>query len=134
MLSIFSYLHQKKWTFWSLLIITPLGFYTKFYSGPLSAWVNHSLGGVLYVVFWCLIVFLLIPRVHPFNITAAVFTATCLIEFTQRLDTPLLQAIRSHFLGRALIGTSFSWLDCGHYLIGLLLAWLLLTMLRKTEG
>jgi hypothetical protein len=50
---------KQKWSLILLLLITPLGFYTKIYSGPGASWVNDSLGGVFYEVFWCLLVFVI---------------------------------------------------------------------------
>ena len=114
-----------------LLIIVPLGFATKFYRGPLQAWVNDSLGGLLYVVFWCLVVFLVFPRVRPLWIAAGVLLATCCLEFTQLLDWPLLITIRRSFLGRALIGTTFTWWDFPHCAGGAIAGRLLLGHLTR---
>jgi hypothetical protein len=45
--NIFSNISTKqKWSLILLLLITPIGFYTKIYSGPAAHWVNDSLGGV----------------------------------------------------------------------------------------
>ncbi len=46
----------------SLLLITPLGFWLKFYDGPGQEWLNNYAAGALYEVFWCLFLFLLWPR------------------------------------------------------------------------
>jgi hypothetical protein len=45
-----------------LLVTIPVGVYTKFYQGPAADWVNNSLGGVFYEIFWCLLVFLVVPN------------------------------------------------------------------------
>jgi hypothetical protein len=61
---------RVKWTLISMIIIVPAGFYSKFYSGQASRWVNDSLGGVLYVIFWCLFAFLLLSNAKPWKIAA----------------------------------------------------------------
>jgi hypothetical protein len=102
----------------SLLILTPVGFYSKFYSGPGGEWVNDSLGGSFYVVFWCLVVHLLAPRAAPWKVAVSVLAVTCSLEFMQRWHPGFLEAIRATFLGRTLIGTSFVWSDLGYYVLG----------------
>jgi len=52
----------RKYVGVSLLIVTPLGFLFKFYAGPGKWWFNNYGAGLLYEVFWILIIFLFIPR------------------------------------------------------------------------
>jgi hypothetical protein len=115
-----SYIFMKRWTLVAIAMITPLGFYSKFYRGPGSHWVNNSLGGVLYVVFWSLIVSLLFKRARPWTIASLVLLVTCSLEALQLWHPGFLEAIRSTFIGVTLIGNSFSWLDMLHYLVGAL--------------
>jgi hypothetical protein len=117
-----------------LLIVIPLGFTTKLYRGPLQGWVNDSLGGILYVLFWCLFAFALCPWLRPAGIAAGVLSVTCCLEFTQLLDGPWLTAVRRNFLGRTLIGTTFTWWDLPHYLAGAVAGWFLLRRLRPGVG
>jgi hypothetical protein len=42
----------RAWTDASLLVTVPVGVYTKFHQGPAADWVNNSLGGVFYEIFW----------------------------------------------------------------------------------
>jgi glycopeptide antibiotics resistance protein len=78
-------LKSTKWTLISILIIVPLGLYSKFYSGEAEHWVNDSFGGVLYVIFWCLFVFLFLGNTKPWKIAIGVFAITCSLEFLQLL-------------------------------------------------
>ena len=126
-------LTKRKWTITSIIVLIPIGFYTKFYAGPLSFWVNNSLGGIFYVIFWSLIVFLFIPRFSPWKISALVLLITCFLEILQLWHPDFLECIRSNFLGRSLLGTSFSWLDFLHYFFGSLGAFFLLVYLNKCE-
>ena len=105
-----------------LVVLVPLGIATKFYDGPAHAWVRAHAGGTLYVVFWCLLVLAIRPRFSPWRAACAVLVVTSILECLQLWHAPFLQAIRSSFLGHALIGSKFSWLDFPYYGLGALLA------------
>ncbi len=115
----------------SLLIIVPVGFYSKFYRGPAASWVNDSLGGLFYVVFWCLAVFLVCPRWKPRPTAVGVLFATCVLEFMQLWHPPFLEFLRSYFLGRTILGTFFDWSDFPYYFIGSAIGWYWLTLLAR---
>jgi hypothetical protein len=109
----------------SLLVVTPLGFLLKLYSGPAQIWVNNYAAGVLYVIFWCLVLFFVWPRrEHITKIAVGVFVVTSLLEVLQLWHPWLLEQIRASFVGRTLIGTTFAWWDFPHYLLGCVLGWL----------
>lgn len=115
---------------YSLLIVTPLGFLSKFYTGPVREWFNDYAGGIFYEIFWCLFIFLLIPRRKAIaQIPRWVFGITCALEILQLWRTPILESVRSSFLGRTLIGTTFSWWDFPHYVVGYLIGWLWLRLI-----
>ncbi len=109
---------RTRWTLISTLIIVPLGLYSKYYSGQAARWVNDSFGGVLYVIFWCLLAFLFLSDTNPWKITAAAFAVTCFLEFLQLWHPPFLEILRSNFMGRTILGTSFSWSDFPYYVLG----------------
>ncbi len=113
----------------SILVIVPLGFYTKTYRGPASDWVNHSLGGTFYVMFWCLAARFLLPKTSAARIAVAVLAATCCIEFLQLWHPPFLEMLRSHFIGAAILGNTFDWFDFPSYFLGAGIAWLWLRLL-----
>ena len=115
----------------SLLLITPLGFATKFYTGPGRHWVNKSLGGVLYEIFWCLVVFLFTRKAAAWKIALGVFIATSILEVLQLFHPPFLQFLRSFFIGRTLLGTTFVPSDFFYYVIGCLLGWAWLRTLKR---
>ena len=106
----------------ALAVVTPLGFATKLYAGPAERWVATHAGGALYVVFWCLLVAALRPRLSPWIISAAVLAVTSALECLQLWHPAPLQAIRSTWLGHALIGSVFQWSDFPYYVAGALLA------------
>ena len=51
----------RKYIIFSLLLIAPLGFLFKLYSGPGQWWFNDYGAVVLYEIFWILVVFFFIP-------------------------------------------------------------------------
>lgn len=118
----------------SLVVVLVAGIFAKFYAGTARDWVNNSLAGVFYVVFWCLFASLLLPRTAARKIVTAVFVATCFLEFLQLWHPPFLEWLRSSFLGRALLGTSFVWSDLPYYALGSGLGWLWIVGLRRLEG
>ncbi len=118
----------------SLLFVTIAGFLFKFYSGPARWWFNDYGAGVLYEVFWILVVFFFSPRKELVNkIPVWVFTITSALEILQLWHPWLLEKIRSYFLGRALIGTTFTWWDFPHYAIGCVIGWFFCAKLAKTR-
>ena len=117
----------------SLLFIIPLGFATKFYNGIYASWVNNSLGGVFYEIFWCLVFFFIFSKLSPFKIASIVFIVTSFLEFTQLWNPPFLEIIRKNFIGRTLIGSSFIWSDFFYYLIGCIISILLMRWILKRK-
>ena len=115
-----------------LIIITPLGFYSKFYTGPAQYWVNNSLGGVFYIVFWCLVVQILFFNVRELTIVGWVFVVTCLLETLQLWHPWFLEAIRRTFIGGTILGTTFVWSDFLYYVAGSLFGYLLLRACPKS--
>ena len=102
----------------ALLLVTPIGFAAKFYAGPGASWVAPYGAGVLYEVFWILVVSAMWPRLPVLRVAIGVFAATCFLEVLQLWRPPPLEALRSSFLGRALVGSTFSWWDFPHYAAG----------------
>ena len=108
----------------SLVVIVPLGLYTKHgYHGPGADWVHDSVGGVLYEIFWCLALAIVLPRWKASRIAAMVLIATCILEFLQLWHPPLLELARSSFVGRTILGSSFDWGDFPYYFIGSAIGW-----------
>ncbi len=115
----------------SIVIIIPIGFYSKFYYGPGRNWVNNSLGGIFYEIFWILIFGLLFPRTKTFLLATAVFILTSLLEILQLWHPPFLEFLRSFFLGRTILGNCFVWSDFIYYLLGCLIGYFWLMAIKK---
>ena len=99
----------------------PLGVASKFYTGPAHSWVGAHAGGVLYVAFWILLVLLALPKLRFGVVAATVLGLTCILEWLQLWQPPALMAIRSTFVGHALLGSTFSWWDFPYYVLGSML-------------
>ena len=131
--SIIAFLLKRKWIIFSLCIVTPAGFLFKFYAGAGHKWFNDYGAGLLYEIFWCLVVFFFIPyRKYITRIALWVLVITCILETLQLWHPPFLQLIRSTFLGSALIGTTFVWWDFPHYVLGCAIAWVLMKALADS--
>ena len=129
----------------ALALIVPLGFGLKaIRAAPDSAWrpvmdyLNNSLAGVAYEVFWCLVVFVLIPRRRAIGwICLGVFLATTALEFFQLFQPGpghWLTDARRTFIGKAVLGNSFAWSDIPHYAAGCALGWVVLRAMVTRDG
>jgi len=128
---LFHILSERRWILLSLLILVSIGLYSKFYSGPAAYWVNYSLGGVFYEIFWCLLIVLFFDAGKPWVIAISVLFITCLLEILQLWHPPFLELIRSNFIGRVLLGTTFTWSDFPYYFIGCGIGWLWIERLKN---
>lgn len=103
----------------SILIVIPLGLSSKYYPGIGHKWVNDYGAAIWYEVFWCLVAFYFFYQAKFVRlIPIYVFVVTCLLEILQLWNPPFLALIRSHILGKLLLGTTFSWWDFPHYILG----------------
>lgn len=106
----------------SLVAIVPLGYVVRFH-GPTPEWLNDSFGSIAYEIFWILLVAFLFPKVAPVWTAVGVCLATCGIEFLQLWQSPVLQAMQATFVGRLVLGNSFTWSDFPAYFLGSFLGW-----------
>jgi hypothetical protein len=82
----------RKYIVFALFVVTPAGFLFKFYSGPAKWWLNNYGAGLLYEVFWILVIFFFLPKKALTNkIPLWVFTITCALEFLQMWDLWVLE-------------------------------------------
>ena len=115
----------------SLLIIVPLGLYSKTHTGIAQDWVRDYSGDVLYEILWCLVILWFIPpnkdkiarRNTTGKIALGVFIVTCAIEVSQLWFHLVPQVLRSHILWKLILGAGFAWWDFPHYALGSLIGW-----------
>jgi len=115
----------------ALVVIIPAGYYSKIYSGPAQAWVANSLGGVFYEVFWCLVLAVFFPRTKPLIFAIVVFFTTTCLELLQLWHPSFLESVRSAFVGRVLLGTTFNPMDFPYYAAGCLAGWFMLNVFAR---
>jgi hypothetical protein len=128
------FLLKRKFTLFSLVLITPLGFMIKMYSGPPDSWISQHLAGSFYEIFWILIIYLfLAERISIHIIPVFVFLLTSLLEFLQLWHPTFLEVVRSTFTGRVLIGSTFSWFDFPFYILGCIIGWFWIRALARWE-
>ncbi|NJL52509.1 MAG: DUF2809 domain-containing protein [Hydrococcus sp. SU_1_0] len=121
----------------SLLLIVPLGIFSKAYGGIGQEWVQHYSGDVLYEIFWCLLIFWFTPASKDVTklrqIALWVFAITCAIEVSQLWFDLVPVNIRSLFIWRMLLGAGFDWWDFLHYALGSLIGWLLIEQIARNS-
>jgi len=67
-----------------ILIVIPIGFGLKFYTGPLANWANNYAAGIFYEIFWIFVFFFLFPKKeNMLRIAIGVFVGTSILEFMQ---------------------------------------------------
>ena len=113
----------------ALLVVTALGLGTSAYEGPERLWVRDHGSGILYVMFWILLVLTLRPDSSPGRVSIVVLVLTCLVEFSQLIDVKWLNDIRKTWLGASLLGIGFKWSDLPYYAIGAIVGWGLVRLL-----
>ena len=106
-----------------LAVVTPLGFLTQVYNGWGSTWAATHAGGFFYVVFWVFVVLALFPSLARGRVVLGVAMVTSALECAQLWHPAFLERMRSSFLGRAVLGTTFDWSDFFYYAAGALAAY-----------
>lgn len=111
--------HRSRWTSGALiLLVIVLGLASRRYGRHWPYGLNNHPGDVL----WALMVFYIWSFVRPAATTTFLAQAsllTCyLVEFSQLVQAPWLNAIRHTTWGRLVLGASFSWMDLGAYTLG----------------
>lgn len=119
----------------ALLLIIPLGIFSKVYAGIGQEWIQDYSGDVLYEFFWCLLIFWFAPvsknSTKLGQIAAWVFAVTCIIEVSQIWFYLVPVTIRSSFIWRMLLGAGFDWWDFPHYALGALIGWKIIAQIAQ---
>jgi hypothetical protein len=111
----------------ALLLVVPAGLLAAEYDAAGRWWLNNPVASVCYEVFFVLLAFVVWPRRAAIaRIPLAVLVATVGLEFLQLWHLSWLQAVRATWIGQAVLGDAFSWLDLPAYPLGCWCGWLLL--------
>ncbi|MEM6591413.1 MAG: DUF2809 domain-containing protein, partial [Cyanobacteria bacterium P01_C01_bin.73] len=103
----------------ALCVLVIVGLATKWYSGWAEVWVRDFSGDILYEMAWILLIGIWRPRWPSRTIAVGVFVITGLIELTQLIPFP--SSLTRTLIWRLLLGTTFSFWDYPHYLLGCIL-------------
>jgi hypothetical protein len=119
-------------TLFLIILIAALGIFAKLV--PINShfnWISVHLSGMFYVTELSLILYLFFSDHFISLLVLAAFLLTSVIEFLQNWHPAFLEPVRSTFLGHAVLGSTFSWLDFPWYIGGALLGWFLLKWVKK---
>jgi len=114
-----------------ILILVPLGFLAKEYHGTGEYIISDKLAGTLYVMFWSILFYFFFYRINTIILVLSVFIITCSFEFLQLVSTPLLNTLRLGYIGRAIMGNSFSWSDFIFYVLGSIISYFIICKINK---
>lgn len=114
-----------------VVLLIPIGLLTKVYSGIGCDFVHNYLGGIIYVVFFIILASMILPRTNSLRISLFVLGFTCVVEFSQLIQTEVLKSFRTHFLIRTLIGSVFNVFDFVFYAVGAVVGFGILEILKK---
>ncbi|SRR5579883_1668147 len=107
----------------SMGIVALIGYAIRFSQGPAPEWFNDAIGSIAYEIFWILLGAFLVPDHSIRSIAVTVCLLTCILECLQLWQPPFLQAARATWIGRLVLGTTFSWFDFPPYVIGSWAGW-----------
>src|SRR6056297_1578189 len=128
---------QKDNTTWKvillIIVVGALGIGAKLLPFAEGTWISHNLSGLFYVTELCLILYLIFPDHSSVVLALAAFLITSLLEILQLWNPDFLEWVRSSFVGRSILGSTFSWLDYPYYLGGAILGVILLNLVRRKE-
>lgn len=114
-----------------IALIIPLGYSVRFSTALKMPLLQDIVGSLAYQVLIMLMVAFFYPRTSLVKIAVWVWIASSVGELLQLWQPPLLQAIRSTWLGRVVLGNTFTLSDFPPYAMGSFLGWLGLKWLRR---
>ncbi|NJR37870.1 MAG: DUF2809 domain-containing protein [Leptolyngbyaceae cyanobacterium CSU_1_4] len=115
----------------SIVLIIPLGYSVRFSTGLGIPLLQDIIGSLAYQVLLMLIASFFYPRASLVKIAVWVCVASCVGELLQLWQPPFLQSIRATWLGRIVLGNTFTLSDFPPYAVGSFLGWLGLKWLRQ---
>jgi hypothetical protein len=114
-----------------VIILIPIGLYTKVYSGIGHEFICNRMGGIIYVIFFIVLASLAFPKARPIKLSLIVLGITSLLELSQLIHNDILDDFRTNFIFRALFGNVFNAFDFLYYIIGALVGFGILNILYK---
>jgi len=117
--------------FLTILVITPLGYFVRFLAD--TYWTS-TFGAIAYQILCISVVQFIAPKVSLRGTAIGVFIFACVIEALQLWKPPWLQTIRATFPGRLILGDTFLWDDFPPYVVGCMIGWGWVSVLRSRHS
>jgi hypothetical protein len=114
-----------------IVLIIPLGYSVRFATGLGMPLLQDIMGSLAYQILLMFLVAFFCPRTSLVKVAVWVCVASCVGELLQLWQPPLLQAIRATWVGRIVLGNTFTLSDFPPYAVGSFLGWLGLKWLRR---
>jgi hypothetical protein len=114
-----------------IVLIIPLGYSVRFSTSLGLPLLQDIIGSLAYQILLMFLIAFFYPRVSLVKIAVWVCVASCVGELLQLWQPPLLQTIRATWIGRIVLGNTFTVLDFPPYVVGSFLGWLGLRWLRR---
>lgn len=111
-----------------MIVIVPLGYGVRF---AMDTWLNDFLGSVAYEIFWISLGAFLFPTIRPIWVASWVLVATCVLEGLQLWQNPVYLSAKATFLGRLVLGNTFTATDFPAYFMGSFTGWIWVTLLHR---
>jgi len=114
-----------------IAIIILLGYGMRFSQGMNAPLLQDIGGSVAYQILLMLVLAFIWPRLSLLKCAVGVFFFSSALEFLQRWQSPFILGIRGTWVGRVILGTTFTWSDFPPYALGCLIGWVMLRYLRR---
>lgn len=120
------YVYEKKRLRTVLFVIMSVIFtfalLSKGYTGPHRHWFKNYCGDILFVMFFYFFIKFIKPMLQWIWVAVLDYSCIALIEYSQKLDSPLLSKARDTYWGMIILGEHFDWRDLIYYAVGIILA------------
>lgn len=114
-----------------IILIIPLGYSVRFAKDLGLPLLQDIVGSLAYQILLMFLIAFFYPRASLVKVAVWVCLSSCVLELLQLWQPPLLQAIRATWLGRIVLGNTFTVSDFPPYAVGSFLGWLGLKWLRR---
>jgi len=115
----------------SIALIIPIGYSVRFSTSLGMPSLQDIVGSLAYQILLMFLVAFFYPRTSLAKIAVGVCVASSAGELLQLWQPPLLQTIRATWIGRIILGNTFTLSDFPPYAVGSFLGWLGLRWLRR---
>jgi glycopeptide antibiotics resistance protein len=107
------------------LLVIPVGLATRKFPSYFPGFVADFGGDVLWSTMFFFLFRAFQPKASLLRIAVYTFAFSLSIELSQLYHAQWIDSLRTSFLGRMLLGSTFLWSDIGCYLTGTIIGWLI---------